>query len=501
MIGKMTSTSLAALVVAGGLTLTSGLADAADLGGNCCADLEERVAELEATTVRKGNRKVSVQIYGQISEAIVFWNDGGEKNTYVVEDYLAKNRFGFQGNARINSEWSAGFQLEMGARAYRSSSTNQLALGASNNTNIPAYNIQSLAMRQANWWIQSSQWGRITVGRTNDAVNGISSINLANPGGFSGMSGPGYINNSFFMRIKGQPDGVRGLSQTVWGDAANFRNGDGPASLSYSESGAGIKYTSPFFLGQTKSSGFRFDAMWGMDDFWSVGLRYAETFGAIRIAAGAGYSWWGGPDRGMCSGGGSGGSLTPDNPATNTRDSSNTDCSALQGSFSVIHVPTGLYVQAGAGIIEDKKAQAAWNTVLGGNPGNFVRGVDNKHSVWNVQAGWQARLNSLGNTTFWGQVVQYDTGMGTRNTAVQTIAASDLLNPLGGTAVIAGSQTRYWGGGISQEISAASMTLWAGYHVGSTDIVLQRANTSGTRGKSREVEDFSAFYTGATIRF
>jgi hypothetical protein len=27
---------------------------AADLGGDCCADLEERVAELEATTARKG---------------------------------------------------------------------------------------------------------------------------------------------------------------------------------------------------------------------------------------------------------------------------------------------------------------------------------------------------------------------------------------------------------------------------------------------------------------
>jgi hypothetical protein len=37
-------------------------AKAADLGGDCCADLEDRVAELEATTVRKGNKKVSVQL-------------------------------------------------------------------------------------------------------------------------------------------------------------------------------------------------------------------------------------------------------------------------------------------------------------------------------------------------------------------------------------------------------------------------------------------------------
>ena len=39
---------------------------AADLGGDCCADLEERVAELEATTARKGNKKVSVIIYGKM---------------------------------------------------------------------------------------------------------------------------------------------------------------------------------------------------------------------------------------------------------------------------------------------------------------------------------------------------------------------------------------------------------------------------------------------------
>ncbi|HEX2842454.1 hypothetical protein [Hyphomicrobium sp.] len=33
---------------------------AANLGGNCCADLEERVQELERTTARKGNRKVTL---------------------------------------------------------------------------------------------------------------------------------------------------------------------------------------------------------------------------------------------------------------------------------------------------------------------------------------------------------------------------------------------------------------------------------------------------------
>ena len=51
-------------------------AKAADLGGDCCADLEERVAELEATTARKGNRKVSLTVSGWVNEAIFAWDDG-----------------------------------------------------------------------------------------------------------------------------------------------------------------------------------------------------------------------------------------------------------------------------------------------------------------------------------------------------------------------------------------------------------------------------------------
>ena len=64
----------AAGLLAGGLSVTS--ASAADLGGNCCADLEERIAELEATTARKGNRKVSLTVSGWVAEQVMWWDDG-----------------------------------------------------------------------------------------------------------------------------------------------------------------------------------------------------------------------------------------------------------------------------------------------------------------------------------------------------------------------------------------------------------------------------------------
>ena len=77
-------------------------AKAADLGGDCCADLEERVAELEATTARKGNRKVSLTVSGWVNEAIFGWDDGTEQNVYVGTNALEQSRFRFTGSAKID---------------------------------------------------------------------------------------------------------------------------------------------------------------------------------------------------------------------------------------------------------------------------------------------------------------------------------------------------------------------------------------------------------------
>ena len=63
MFGGLTKTSSRIAIASalgmtlGGFAMGASPAKAADLGGDCCADLEERVAELEATTVRKGNKK------------------------------------------------------------------------------------------------------------------------------------------------------------------------------------------------------------------------------------------------------------------------------------------------------------------------------------------------------------------------------------------------------------------------------------------------------------
>src|SRR6187551_3438736 len=119
--------SLSALVAAGLLAggLSAGSASAADLGGNCCADLEERIAELEATTARKGNRKVSLTISGWVSENIIAWDDGVEKNVYVGTNAVEQSRVRFIGDAKINGDLSAGYILEFGINGNASAQLDQ----------------------------------------------------------------------------------------------------------------------------------------------------------------------------------------------------------------------------------------------------------------------------------------------------------------------------------------------------------------------------------------
>ena len=123
--GLKKSASRAALIAAA-TVITTG-AYAADLGGDCCADLEERVAELEATTARKGNRKVSLTISGQVNKLIMHYNDGTSSNTYWgIDNTNSSSRFNFTGSAKVSPTFSAGFNMTIEvASGARSVAVNQ----------------------------------------------------------------------------------------------------------------------------------------------------------------------------------------------------------------------------------------------------------------------------------------------------------------------------------------------------------------------------------------
>jgi Gram-negative porin len=258
--GLWKSTSCAALIASAGLFAGVAVpsAKAADLGGDCCADLEERVAELEATTARKGNRRMSLTVSGQVTRSILYWNDGNNSGTYAgLDNHNQSTRFVFSGSAKISPSVTAGFEfMTEWSGGARTSTVNQ---------DSPDGGVSSdgtLNVRTANWWLEDKALGRLTVGRVN--VGGpVATIDL---GGISTVAhfSPGLVGGAF--RVAGTTVLGSVIGPTYGGDRIE-----------------GIRYDS------ANIGGFVGQATWGEDDVWSASLRYAGEHGGFRIAAGIGY--------------------------------------------------------------------------------------------------------------------------------------------------------------------------------------------------------------------
>ena len=267
-------------------------AQAADLGGDCCADLEERIAELEATTVRKGNRKVSLKLSGHVNQAVLWWDNGYESNVYVVDNANSSTRFRLTGSASINSDVSAGYAIELGVYSARSSGMSE------------SYSRSAVtAVRKSYWWIKSKTLGQLTVGRQDHAAAGVDEVDL---GGFFYS---GSFNGNNYFNGYGIYDSANVATGVTWGTAAYGYNVGG-------YQGQVVRYDSPTL------AGFKASASWGDDDRWSVALRYANSLGDFRVAAAIGYI----TDSGQAFGAGI------------------NDESRWGGAVSVMHTPTGLWI-------------------------------------------------------------------------------------------------------------------------------------------------------------
>lgn len=282
-----------ALIAAAGTLLGASLAPAkaADLGGGCCADLEERVAELEATVARKGNRVVSLQIYGDVAKGLMIFDNGDESNAYVVDNDAITSILGFRGEAAMKPGWKAGFKVE-------------LAVQNASSSVVTEFNDDDsfIGIRHSNVYIESERLGRFTIGQQSSAADGAAQVNLANT--LMGAS-PDH----------GTSIGIAGSGGAALGDFASDFDGD---RLDL------IRYDSPSIYG------FIVSASWGEDDYYDIALRFAKEWNSVRIAAAIAYSHFDEEDI-----------LDP------------IDLETVVGSISVMHMPTGLFATGQAGQRED----------------------------------------------------------------------------------------------------------------------------------------------------
>jgi predicted porin len=336
--------SAAVLFMSAAYVGMSAPARAADLGGDCCADLEERVAELEATTARKGNRKVSLEVYGQVTTGVLYFNNGDDSDTYIVDNSNSPSRFGFKGSAKISPQLSAGFNIEVsvisaGASAVKVTDDDGGQPGDG-----------ALAVRFANWYLDHKSLGRVSVGRISSAMDGIQEIDLA---GTNIVSLPGInIGNAIQVAGGGGPwsDVMRGFD----GDRVN-----------------GIRYDTPTF------GGFQLSTSFSESDRYDVALRYAGEMGGFRVAAGIGYGYGDdNTDKGL-------------NPFLGANGISET--TLLSGSASVLHVSSGLFATAFAGRREIE-------SIIG----NY------DETNWGARAGIAKNWFGIGNTVVFGEYNNFE---------------------------------------------------------------------------------------------
>lgn len=359
MIGEIMKTklSLAALLAGGMMVATSGSASAADLGGDCCADLEERVATLEATTARKGNRKVSLKISGWVNKALLIWDDGNDSDAYNVDNTYGSTRIRFTGGAKINHEWSAGYRIEVETLTDRTFSVSQ----ASDD------NANSLRIRDSNMYIKSKTLGKLTLGHGSSPTDNLTFS--SNPGGFSSIvSGAqaDFLGNSSFT-----VNGIAIFNLTGSVQSASFFESSFLTNI--------VRYDSPTI------GGFTISASWGEDDFYDVAIKTTQKFGDFTFKASAGYRVFDGNDL--------------NGQARGVQKEEN-----LLANFGLMHNPTGLFIHGQYSGFE-------YDTAVAANDPDDVYG-------WHLQGGIKQRWNSLGKTTLWGGYTEINNGYARLSTAV-----------------------------------------------------------------------------------
>jgi predicted porin len=458
MYGGVGGRTNAALVLAfvglvSGSVVTAVPASAADLGGDCCADLEERVAELEATTARKGNRKVSLEVSGHVNEAVLFWDDGEESNAYVVTNDNARTRFRFKGKAKINSDLEAGYLIEIGIRTANSKRFTQ----DNDEGNIAATDV-GFDIRDSVWFLKSKTYGTGWVGLTSTATDAITEINVTQTKDFSKYSD--VEDTGLGLLLRSSNGGLAGNNfswRRLIGEAGD-QPGEGEKRYS------GTKYVSPEF------GGFSVSAFWGEDDFWDAALRYEGEFGGIKLSAGFGY-----------------GEQT-DGPETQTECNisvaGDQKCRQWGGSVSAIHEKSGLFVNFGAG---EKVDEYLDDTAIG------AAGADDGQTFWSVQSGIEKKFFEHGKTTIYGEYYDYEGGASRRS-----VLGTDALSPLGNTTQVWSTGVQVYGAGIAQGFDKAALTVYLSYRHVEGDLELWNA-VDGVQGSP--IEDLDLVLSGAIIKF
>ena len=447
MYGGLLKTASAAAILAAAGFFGAGSATAADLGGDCCADLEERVAELEATTVRKGNRKISVTLSGYVSHHVMYWDDGIRSDTYIGDGGNYGSRFRFVGSAKISPTLSAGFLYEWQSNSNSIGSMDQSNsgddLGATGSAAATAgvCGVTSGAgcttLRDSTVWLRHSQLGMVKVGHGSTATDNLVLIDL---GGMAGASTPDVALYMGKFRLTNSAGAIAtGTAGATWDLFINGGTSFDTARRNH------VMYEAPTL------AGFTLQAAVAEDNYWDVALRYAGEFGGFRLAFGIGYQE----------------DTEFNGVAFDTFCTTNCEQKATEfkGSASILHVPTGLFVTGAAG-----QREIEGKTTAPASP-------NGEATFWYVAGGVSQNWFGFGKTVLFGE---YSVHTDFAQQSVATFA--------GGFP----SEVTHWGLGAVQYVDAAAMEVFLTY---------KHYEMEGVALGGLPINDFQQVIGGARINF
>lgn len=431
------------------LLLTGYPVFAADRAVACCADLELRIAELEAVAARARGRNVELTISGAINRAVLVFDDGKRHDAAIVTNDNSNSVATIEGDTgALGNGWSAGFVIDF----------DLLDAGSGDISQLDPQGIRALELGELSAWIKSDWLGEFSLGRT--SARGASSG--ANEQDLSGTEVAAYagvtdVGGGFLLR-RSDVDGAAGLLNVKWDSLID--------SLDEPD-GNVITYSSPEVWGLSAT------ALWGEDDVWNLAAAYQNTIGpAMKFAAAIAVN---------------------ENLQGEVDDLR--DHRTVSGSISTLHLPSGLSLTAAGGRREFIHSPTLANGSIS---------TPSSPYFYYSKVGLQGAIIEAGVTAAYieyGRFIDF-LGSNADTEKVEGLAGIDAGAACKSTraaCLVSSSSAQVWGVGVVQSIHHTETQLYVSYRHFDADVTL--GDATGSSVPSVPLTGLDTIMAGMLIEF
>ena len=316
------------------------------------------VQEASRPNLRLGDERSSLEIYGQINKGLLIYNDGHSADSYFpVDNDNSSTRAGIWLSHRVGSRWSIAINVEGEWEPYSTGYVNQLTKGD--------VDWDSALLRKLEVYLDVHEVGRFWFGQGSMASDGTAEIDLSG----TAVVGHSAVADPASAQLYRLDDGT--LSSVSIGSTFNNLDGLGRRLRA--------RYDSPSFHGFTVSTsvGQVILPRRAGDVGWDATLRYNADLPDYKIAAAISLS-----DRG-----------------------SGTSKALIDGSASVLHVPSGWSITAAAGYEKQTERRRKYGYAKLGHQADYFDVGNTAYSV-DLYFGDDIQTSGSESWSVGGQLVQ-----------------------------------------------------------------------------------------------